>query len=202
MTTSEEPSDDDLMRRIADGDREAFGVLYRRRHAEVYRFALHMTASAAAADDVTQDTFLAVIHDARRYVPGRSRVVPWLFGIARNHARRRTDRERRHVPLPDGGEETTGRALAVETNPLANIDREQRLDALRQALRALPVGYREAVTLCDLQELGYADAASAMGCAIGTVRSRLHRGRAMLAVRLRSGENRGYMRMHLTGDVL
>ena len=191
-----------MMSRIAGGDREAFGALFRRRQAEVYRFALHMTASAAAADDVTQDTFLAVIHHAARYVPGRAKVVPWLFGIARNHARRRIDRERRHVPLPDGDAGMASRALAVETDPLGSLDRERRLDALRRALRALPVRYREAVVLCDLQELGYADAATAMGCAIGTIRSRLHRGRAMLAARLRPGEFRGCLRMHLTGDVL
>ena len=56
---------------------------------------------------------------------------------------------------------------------------------MRRALAALPVTYREVIVLCDLQELSYADAAAALGCALGTVRSRLHRGRAMLAERLR-----------------
>ena len=104
------------MESIARGDRDAFGALYRRRQADIYRFALHMTASAAAADDVTQDTFLAVIHDAARYVPGRSTVVSWLLGIARNHVRRRFDRERRNVSLSD--ESAAAECLMVETDPL------------------------------------------------------------------------------------
>ena len=201
MTTGEQSSDDDLMASIAGGDREAFAALYRRRQRDVYRFALHMTASAAAADDVTQDTFVAVIHDASGYVPGRSSVVSWLLGIARNYVRRRVDRERRHLSL---SEEATAaeRDLVVETDPLAGLDRDERLDGLRRALGVLPTRYREAVVLCDLEELSYAEAARAMGCAIGTVRSRLHRGRAMLAARLRPGEARGCLRMHLTGDVI
>jgi RNA polymerase sigma-70 factor (ECF subfamily) len=67
----------------------------------------------------------------------------------------------------------------------------QQVDALRRALGALPVVYREAVVLCDLQELSYQDAATAAGCAIGTVRSRLHRGRQMLAAMMR-GERRAF----------
>ncbi|HMB82314.1 MAG TPA: sigma factor [Vicinamibacterales bacterium] len=88
MSTPEHAPDDELMPRIAGGDREAFAALYRRRRLDVYRFALHMTASAANADDVTQEVFVAVIVAAARYVPGRSGVVPWLLDIARNHVRR------------------------------------------------------------------------------------------------------------------
>src|SRR5690349_20777432 len=87
-----EPTDDDLIRGAADGDREAFSALYRRRRPDVYRFAVHMTGSASAAEDVVQDVFLVVIHEARRYQPGRAGVVPWLLGIARNYARRRAAR--------------------------------------------------------------------------------------------------------------
>ena len=71
-------------------------------------------------------------------------------------------------------------------DPNDTIARAQRLDALRRALKGLPAAYREAVVLCDLHELSYADAAATLGCAVGTVRSRLHRGRALLAARLRS----------------
>jgi RNA polymerase sigma-70 factor (ECF subfamily) len=65
------------------------------------------------------------------------------------------------------------------------------VEALRRALGSLPVAYREAVVLCDLQELTYHDAAEAAGCAIGTVRSRLHRGRQLLAAKMR-GERRAF----------
>ena len=173
------PSDEDLIAAVAAGDREAFGALYRRRRPDVYRFALHMTGAPAAAEDVAQEVFLAVIRDAARYVPGRSGVVAWLLGIARNHARRRLA-ERRHEPLPEGGAEP-----GVLVDPADGIARGQGVEALRRALGGLPVAYREAIVLCDLQELTYQDAAAVAGCAVGTVRSRLHRGRALLAARMR-----------------
>ena len=178
-------SDEELMVAVAAGDREAFAALYRRRRPDLYRFALHMTGLPAAADDVVQDAFLTVIHEARRYSPGRAAVLPWLLGIARNLARRRMA-ERRHDPLPDGTTEP-----AVQPDPLEGITRARQTVALRRALGALPIVYREAVVLCDLQELSYQDAAEVADCAIGTVRSRLHRGRQMLAVSLR-GERHAF----------
>jgi len=184
MAASEHPSDEELIARVATGDREAFAALYRRRRPDVYRFALHVTGSPPVADDVTQDVFMAVIHDAARYRSGRSGVVPWLLGIARNHVRRWAERERPALSLPDD-ESDAARTVAIETDPLAGLARRQHVAALRRAVLALPVKYREAVVLCDLHELSYADAAAALGCALGTVRSRLHRGRALLAGRLR-----------------
>jgi RNA polymerase sigma-70 factor, ECF subfamily len=178
-------SDEALIAAVAAGDREAFGALYRRRRPDVYRFALHMTGAPATADDVAQEVFLTVIREAARYSPGRSAVVPWLLGIARNHARRRLA-DRQYEPLPDGGREP-----GVHIDPADGLARVQQVDALRRALGTLPVAYREAVVLCDLQELTYQDAAAAAGCAIGTVRSRLHRGRQLLAATMR-GERRAF----------
>ena len=97
---------------------------------------------------------------------------------------RRVLDQRPTVTLPDD-ESTAGRTLVVEPDPLGGLARRQHVLALRRAVLALPVRYREVVVLCDFQELTYHDAASALGCAIGTVRSRLHRGRALLASRLR-----------------
>ena len=172
-------SDEDLVAAVAAGDREAFAALYRRRRADVYRFALHMTGTPSAAEDVAQDVFMVVMHDARRYSPARAAVVPWLLGIARNMARRRLG-DRRHASL----DETT-RDPAVHADPSDRLVLSQRVEALRRALITLPVPYREAIVLCDLQELSYQDAATVAGCAIGTVRSRLHRGRQLLAATMR-----------------
>ena len=72
----------------------------------------------------------------------------------------------------------------MNADTLGDLTRAESIDALRQAVLTLPVRYREAVVLCDLQEMSYADAAVALGCAVGTVRSRLHRGRALLALKL------------------
>lgn len=187
MAASEEPSDEDLIARIAAGDRDAFAALYRRRRPDVYRFALHVTGSPPVADDVTQDVFMPVIHHAERYRPGQSGVVPWLLGITRNYVRRSAATGRPTLPLPDADSDA-GRALTHETDPLAGLARRRHVAALRRALLALPAKYREAVVLCDLQELTYADAATALACAVGTVRSRLHRGRALLANRLRGSD--------------
>ena len=170
---------DDLIARIAVGDREAFGELYRLCRPDVYRYAAHMSGSPAMAEDVVQDVFLAVIRDAGRYRPGRSGVLPWLLGIAHNHVRRWRHR-RTFVALPPE-DSRAGRSLAAETDPIGDLTRERHEAELSRALLALPARYREVVVLCDLQELSYETAAAALGCAIGTIRSRLHRGRAKLA---------------------
>jgi RNA polymerase sigma-70 factor, ECF subfamily len=183
--------DDELMAAVVAGDRDAFARLYRRRWPDVYRFALHMTGAPAVAEDVAQDVFMAVIQDGGRYTPGRSTVVAWLLGIARNHARRRLWRDRRLDPLPEV-EHGTSKTLVVEHDPAESLARDREIDIVRRALRRLPVSYREVVVLCDLQELTYVEAAQVVGCAIGTVRSRLHRGRALLGAQLRH-ERRGLM---------
>ena len=177
-------TDEDLVAAVASGDREAFGALYRRRRPDVYRFAMHMIGVPGAAEDVAQDVFMTVIHEARRYDPRRAGVVAWLLGIARNHARRRLS-ERRYDPLPDADAEPR-----IDVDPAEGLSRARQTAALRRALIALPIVYREAIVLCDLQELSYQEAAAAAECAIGTVRSRLHRGRAMLTAAMREHDER------------
>jgi RNA polymerase sigma-70 factor, ECF subfamily len=178
--------DGELIGRVAVGDVEAFAVLFRRRQGQVYRFALHMTASPAVAEDVTQDVFLAVMSDAGRYDVTRASVVAWLCGIARNHVRRRAERDRLLQPLGDVEDEaeTEDRMFAGADDVLGALTRAESIEAVRDAVLTLPIAYREAIVLCDLQELSYVDAAAALGCAVGTVRSRLHRGRALLAAKL------------------
>jgi RNA polymerase sigma-70 factor (ECF subfamily) len=180
------PPVEGLLPRIAAGDPDAFAALFRAHSGDVFRFALHMTGSRALADDVTQDVFLAVMRDAGRYVPGLSSEGAWLRGIARNHVRRRLDGERATVMLPDDAEDAC--PVAKDCAPLAAMVKEEQLDALRRAVSSLPIRYREVIVLCDLQELSYADAAATLSCVIGTVRSRLSRGRALLAAKLRVAE--------------
>jgi RNA polymerase sigma-70 factor, ECF subfamily len=175
-------ADDELVRRTAAGDRDAFAALYRRRRPDVFRFALHMTAEASVAEDVVQDVFMAVIEDAGRFEAGRATVVSWLCGVARNQLRRRLARDRRLEPL--ARDEEVPALVSVGPGILTDLLRVERVEAVRRAVLSLPLRYREAVVLCDLQELSYADAAEALCCAVGTVRSRLHRGRALLASKL------------------
>ena len=200
MPDHEPPTDDEVISRIAAGDREAFALLYRRYRTDVYRFAAHVSGSAAVADDVVQDVFVAVIENASGYRADRSGVLPWLLGIARNHVRRW--RSQRPVqPLP-GDETQAAQDLAVQPDPVVDISMQRHTTALRRALLELPVRYREAIVLCDLQELSYADAAAALGCALGTVRSRLHRGRALLAKRLCDAEHALICRMPATRSLV
>ncbi len=179
----ESASDDVLIAGIAAGQAEALTRLFRRRQADVYRFALHMTGATALADDVTQDVFLIVMRDAARYEPGRSSVTAWLCGIARNCVRQRVDRDTRLESLTSSADDETTLPV-IQPDPIGEISRVERIAMLRRAVLALPIRYREVVVLCDLEELTYADAADALECAIGTIRSRLHRARAMLAARL------------------
>ena len=182
MTDLDSSPDDVLLKQVAAGDRDAMGVLFRRRQQNVFRLALHLTGSPAVADDVTQDVFVAVIRDAARFDAGRSTVAAWLCGIARNYVRRRFAQPEAE-PLDDEASES---APAVTPDPLGDLTQAQELEALRRAVLSLPMRYREAVVLCDLHEMAYADAAEALGCAVGTVRSRLHRGRTLLAAKMQA----------------
>ena len=168
-----------LIDRIAAGDRDAFASLYRACRPDVYRFAAHMSGSATFAEDVVQEVFLVVMQDASRYRAGGAGVVPWLLGIARNHVRRWKYMRIMH-PLP-GDDSADGRKLASGSDPVRDLTRKRDAAAVACALLKVPVRFREAIVLCDLQELGYEAAAAALGCPIGTIRSRLHRGRTLLA---------------------
>lgn len=181
--------DDELLTRVAAGDAPAFTELFRRRQPDVFRFAVHMTGSVATSEDVVQDVFLAVMRDAARHEAGRATVAAWLCGIARNCVRQRLERDRRLTSVDFGDERESGPDTGEPMDPLADLLRAERIDMLRRAVQTLPVAYREALVLCDLQEMSYADAAEALGCPVGTVRSRLHRAREMLTARL-SGSSR------------
>jgi RNA polymerase sigma-70 factor, ECF subfamily len=193
----ERASDDILIAEIAAGCADALTALFRRRQRDIYRFALHMSGTPALADDVTQDVFLIVMRDAARYESGRSSVTAWLCGIARNCVRQRLDRDARLESL---SAEEDGAQPIMQPDPLDEMSRGERIAMLRRAVLALPVRYREVVVLCDLEELTYADAADALGCAIGTIRSRLHRARAMLAVRLTALEAAEVRKGPVDGD--
>lgn len=176
--------DEVLIGRIAGGDEPAFTALFRRRHDDVYRVALMITGMPATAEDIAQEVFLAVMREAARYETGRATVKAWLCGIARNHARRRLSGDGRIEQLPDESDEPVA-AMSIEPDPLAELVKDQDLGRLRAAILTLPVRYREVIVLCDLEEITYAEAAAALDCAVGTVRSRLHRARVLLAAKLR-----------------
>lgn len=184
MSQRPQDTDQELLARLRNGDEQAFVALYKRRQGAIYRFALHMSGSPAVAEDITQEVFLALLRQECGYDPQRGTVSGYLFGIARKLVLRNLERGRSDVPLELDGDETAARELAVVDDPLAGLARHEAIEALRRAVHALPRRYREVVVLCDLEELDYADAAAALGCPIGTVRSRMHRARALLLDKL------------------
>jgi RNA polymerase sigma-70 factor, ECF subfamily len=178
----------DLMR---GGDEEAFISLYRRRQPDIHRYVLGMSNSRMMTEDVTQEVFVNLIYHADRFDPARGSVRSFLYGIARNCLLQHFERERPYVPYDGDIAENESSALRKAwrpdlTNPLAQLTTAELLDDLRQAVLTLPLKYREAVVLCDLQEMDYVDAAAVMRCPVGTVRSRLHRGRELLVQKLKS----------------
>ena len=174
------PSDEELVRGLIAGNEQAFTELYRRHHPAVYRFALLMSGSETTADDVTQAVFMVLMEDARRYDGARASLSAYLVGIARNHVLRRLKQDRNFVPLVEDD------SIAAN-NQLENLEREERIKTIRKAVFALPVHYREVVVLCDFEEMKYSDAARMLGCSVGTVCSRLHRGHLLLCNRIRKG---------------
>jgi RNA polymerase sigma-70 factor (ECF subfamily) len=182
-----ETSDDDLLGRAMGGDEESFAVLFRRRQGAVYRFALQMSGRRSVAEEVTQEVFLVVIREGGRFDPQRGSVMAYLYGIARNCVLRCLDRDRVYVPIgedPDG----EGAQWTAKEDTLDHLTRGETIESVRQAVLALPANFREVVVLCDLHEMSYAEAAAALDCAVGTVRSRLHRARGMLLEKMKAGK--------------
>jgi RNA polymerase sigma-70 factor (ECF subfamily) len=179
--------DEELLRRMLTGEEEAFEVLYDRREGLVYQFALRMSGSTALAEDVTQDVFMALIRSGGLFDPVRGTLVKYLLGMTRNRVLTLLGRERTFVPLmeEEGEEEVSlARQMIVHADPLLELARAERVEAVRQAVLALPLHYREAVVLCNLEEMSYEEAAGVIGCPVGTVRSRLNRARALLVEKL------------------
>jgi len=189
MNLKSEPGDSELLRSMLAGDEEALALLYRRRQGNVYRFALQMSGSKSIAEDVTQEVFLFLMREGHVFDPARGSLSAFLLGVARNHVLRRMRVD--HLLTPIGDDDDVDAAVAVtETalHPIEDLARAETIELVRKAVLSLPAKYREVVVLCELQDVSYGEAAEILGCAIGTVRSRLHRARALLLVKLRPAE--------------
>ena len=177
-------TDDSLLRLATAGREDAFVELYRRKQGQIYKFALHMSGSAPVAEEVTQEVFMSLIRNADGFDAERGSLTGYLYGIARNHVLRALERDRAYVAMEDD-------VVVVSTaeTPLGDLTRTETIESVRQAVLCLPGNYREVVVLCELQDVSYGETAEILGCAIGTVRSRLHRGRALLLAKLRPAQD-------------
>jgi RNA polymerase sigma-70 factor (ECF subfamily) len=168
-------SDEELYRQMRKGNQKAFAALYERREPALYRYALHMTGSRTAAEEVAQEAFVRLLGPHLLFDDRRGSLEAYMYGVARNLVR---------VLRRKGGVEEVVEQ-STEHDILGDLIKDQATAALYRALEDLPEHYRDAVVLCDLEERSYEDASRLMECPVGTVRSRLHRARALLASRLR-----------------
>ena len=173
--TTMQRSDEELYRLMKRGDREAFGELYERRGPALRRYALHMSGSPSAAEEVAHEVFVQLMRANTNFDDKRGSLEGWMYGVARNLVRV----IRRKGPVEEPVDQ------AVHHDILGDLINAESLAALHVALRELPVLYRDAVVLCDLEEKSYEESARVMGCPVGTVRSRLHRARGLLAAKLK-----------------
>jgi RNA polymerase sigma-70 factor (ECF subfamily) len=169
-----------LLERARAGDAKACAALFARYQGPIFRYAAHM-CGRDAADDVVQETFLAVLRSGGRYDPDRGPVAAYLFGIARHAVFARIG----HAAGAGLVEPLDGcTACADAPTALETLTRAETIDAVRAAIASLPPVYREAIVLCELQEMSYDGAAAVVGCPVGTIRSRLHRAKVLLMAKL------------------
>src|ERR1700681_1501552 len=178
--------DEELLKRSAKGDEEAFAALYRRHADALYRFAFRMTGSSWGAEEIVQDVFMTLVREPSKYDAERGTLPAFLFGIARNKIMKYNERLPREISLVERQEDGSGGGLTLRDSftPAMWAEQRERLEKVRAAVMDLPVEFRETVVLCELEEMSYEQAARMLDCPIGTIRSRLHRGRALLLAKL------------------
>ena len=157
-------------------DDSRFLEIYRAHQNTVFRFAMQMSGSRSAAEDITQEVFVFLIQSPNAFDPSKGTMQSFLLGVARNHVLRAL----RKQPGPEIDEDPADPAGDV----LNRLLKEERVSLIRKAILCLPLEYRETVVLCQLLEMTYEEAAAVLGCAVGTIRSRLHRGRSLLSRKL------------------
>lgn len=183
----------EFIQRLKSGDAEAFDNLITRYSGDIYAVLFRITESAEEAADLTQETFLSALKAIRGF-RGESELKTWLFRIAVNHSRNRFrwwKRRRRDVtvsldaPIGDTNS-TVSEMIAGDTATAEEVVlRLERESAIRSALMELPDIYREAIVLCDIEGLSYEEISAALDINIGTVKSRIARGREELRKRLK-----------------
>ena len=174
-------SDAELLRLSLKRDESAFLLLYERLKHNIFRYSYFMTGSTFVAEEITQEVFITLLREGGKYRQEQGDVAAFAFGIAKNFVRRIRRREHWFEPLP---EENTN--LVSDADSLAaQLVRNEVVDRVQMAVASLPLHYREAVVLCDLCELSYAEAATRLRCSVGTIRSRLNRAHTILARKLK-----------------
>lgn len=151
----------------------------------LFRFVLKQVGDVAQAEDLAQRTLLTALEAQGRF-RGESSLTSWLFGIALNKVRDHRRARRRDLRMD--GDEVLADLPAEDDDPARALTRKEERLRVRAAVDSLPDEMRELVVLVSLEGLSYDEAAEAAGVPVGTVRSRLHRAKALLRERLASNE--------------
>lgn len=188
MTTLPDTADHDLLRQTHAGRTDAFTALYRRHQGPLFRYALMRCGSGDTAADVVQEAFMGLLTKRFGFDPLRGQLQHFLFGVARMLILKLEEARRRQVALPEPDEDGELELdLPCEgAGPLARLLDNETAEEVRRALALLPAHYRDVVILYELHDLSYLEIAAVCQVDIGTVRSRLSRGRAALAKRLKA----------------
>lgn len=187
------PGETEFLERLKAGETEAFDELVGRFSADIYGLLVRLTEDAEEARDLTQETFLSVVRSVKGF-RGDASLKTWLYRIAINQARNRQRwwRSRRFGltfsldSANDADETSLHETLADDSQQSPEdfaLQREQET-MIRQALKKLPLAFREAVVLRDIEGLSYEEIAAALETNIGTVKSRIARGREELKRKL------------------
>lgn len=190
MSRADADADVAAMQRLRDGDDIALNAIMDRWGGPVFRFLSRHVGDAGEAEDLTQETFVAVYRARLSYRPA-ARFSTWLFAIATNLARQRTRWRRRHPEVAlerspaERGDAPAGPGSA-DADPRQQALAKERAAAVRAAVQELPVDLREVVLLAEYEDLPQAEIAAIVGCSVKAVESRLYRARAQLRERLRA----------------
>jgi RNA polymerase sigma-70 factor (ECF subfamily) len=182
----------EFIERLKAGEASAFDLLVTRHSADVYALLFRITQDAEEAGDLTQETFLSALKAIKKF-RGEADLKTWLFRIAINESRNRFRWWKRRfrektvsMDAPIGESETplSDTFSSSSKNPEENALEREREQILRRALKDLPDIFREAVVLCDIEGLSYEEIASILDINLGTVKSRIARGRDELRKKL------------------
>jgi RNA polymerase sigma-70 factor (ECF subfamily) len=186
MTTTNPATDSDteLLRQLRSGTAAAFQALYRRHQGPLFRFAVLRSGSPDTAADVVQEVFMGLLTDSFHFDPLRGALPNFLFGVARKLILKHDLPRLREDSLPELDDDAELDQGSEEHEPLSLLLSDELGEQVRRAIALLPPHYRDAVILFELHELSYLEIAEICQVDIGTVRSRLSRGRAAMAKRL------------------
>lgn len=189
MRATEKLTDREVLQKAAE-DQGYLSILVQRYRIPLYNFVFRFVGDRETAEDVVQETFLRCLRHSHQF-PAIEQVSTWLYTIAGNLAKTELRRRKRWHWIPIGPSEEEERSVFYEPVdggqlPGEQTDTHQVKDTVVEAIHQLPDEFREAVLLRDLNGLSYEEIAKIINCPVGTVKSRVNRGRLRLQKTLRN----------------